>query len=316
MSKIDVQSLPSTVLDTIKASTFKVDPFNVKVEGVDFPPTVNMSPGEWDRLQTPLDELLVESICRYGVIKHILARKDGDAFIVVDGRRRVMHARAASIRLQAMGKDPIRIPVSVVRGEEIQLFGLARIANAFNLEDLPITNAKNAQWMLDHGASIEEVAFQMGKKPVTIQDWLKLLDLAPELQTAVQEKKLTTNAGLSLSELPMAEQVKAMEVAKVTAATAGGKVTTAHVQAAAAQAKVTAGGSAPKATPKERVTKALDILGNMALLVATGKIDLSKPAASADQILSTLKRVTLILGDRKFDSLVKSLAPKEDDAAE
>lgn len=315
MAKNDA-AIPQTYLDTIKANAFKVDPFLLRIESVDFPATANMAPGELDRLQAPLDELMVESICRFGVLKHILARKDGDSFIVVDGRRRVMHARAASLRLQALGKEAIRVPVSVVRGEEIQLFGLARIANSFNLIDPPITNAKNAQWMIDHGASVDEVALHFGVKPVTIADWLKLLDLAPEIQAQVQGKTLTTNAGLALAELSMADQVKAMESAKVTAATSGGKLTTAHVQAAASQTKVQNGGNAPKATPKERVSKALDVLGSMALLVATGKIDLSKPSASADQILATLKRVTLILGDRKFDSLVKSLAPKEDEATE
>lgn len=312
-------ALPQAFLDDIKANALKVDPFKLQIEGIDFPAGPTFPPGELDRLKAPLDEDMVTSICKHGVIRHVIVRKDGEKYIVVDGRRRVMHARAASLRLQKLGQEPIRIPASVVRGDELALFGISRIANAFALLDPPITNAKNAQWALDKGASIEEVALSFGVKPVTITDWLKLLDLAPEIQVKVENKEITTNAGLELAPLSMADQVKAMQEAKVAAG--GGKLTTAHVTKAARETK---GQSAPvKKTPSERVKAAQALIESLMTEHVKASFQSKKPVEAvvlpppSDAMFVTLRKIALALNDRKWDSGVKAqLAAMQKESAE
>lgn len=306
--------IPQKYLDDIKANALKVDPFKLLIEGVDFPAGPSFPPGELDRLKAPLDEQLVTSICKHGVIRHILAKRDGEAYHVVDGRRRVMHARAASVRLVELGQDPLRVPVALVKGDEMALFGLSRIANAFALQDKPITNAKNAQWMLDKGASNDEVALAFGVKPVTIKDWLDLLDLAPSIQAEVEAGTanggITTNAALELAPLSMADQVKALNAAREAT---GGKPTTRDITAAA-RTQRGSGDKPVKKTPSERVKAVQTLLETLAKEAAEQKVPTNPPPA--DSMFTTLRKIALLLNDRKWDSLVKSLVVKPEPADE
>jgi ParB-like chromosome segregation protein Spo0J len=297
---MSTSSAPAPTLDATKASFYKVDPFALLIEGIDFPAGPTMAPGEADRLQLPLDEALVASICKYGVIRHVIARRDGEKYIVVDGRRRTMHARAASMKLQEIGQPPLRVGTDVMRGDEMALFATARVANSFAVVDSPLTNGKNCQYMMDKGASVEEIALTFGVKPVTVNDWIRLLDLAPEVQAEVVAGNITGNAGQALAVLSMADQVKALLEARATAAADGKKLTTAHV---AASARAVRGQTQVlKVTPGEKVKKASDLIVELARKFAVAAHE-GKASPDDGAVFMLLRKLTITITDKQFERM-------------
>lgn len=297
-------------------------PEDIIVVGID-----EGGPGDRDydaRILLPVNPDLTANILRFGVIKASLVRKDGDKYYCVDGRRRIIHARLANKQLEAAQAPRIKIPVDIRRGDEVTMYMLARSANAFAVADTdlpPVENAKFVQYMIDHGASIPDVCIAMGVKPVTINDWLKLLSLAPDLAAKVDSGEMTVNAGLELTDLSMSEQMKTMEVAKELAS--GGPVKTSHVAAAAKQAKNDKAGKAGtaqvKKTPKERVTELTSALLVLATQVAKSGVGSKDPKAAQDaavaqlDLLPFLRKLAKLTTDRTWDQLVKASVPKPDD---
>ncbi len=163
-----------------------------------------------ERIKLPADEGMVLNILEYGVLEPIMVTKDGDQVLVVDGRQRVLHAREAVARQKKTGVEEekhVRVPVMFKRGEESTLFGMSRSANALRRNDSIISNATNAQRMLDMGAEIGTVATTFGVKVSTLQNsWLPLLGLSPKVRAAVAKGEVSPQAALGLTSLPKAEQ--------------------------------------------------------------------------------------------------------------
>jgi ParB-like chromosome segregation protein Spo0J len=301
-----------------------MDPRALRIEGVDFPAGPSLPPGELDRLQLPLDEQLVDSIVKNGVLVHIKARKDPELtgrFQVVDGRRRVIHARAALIRMQLENNPAaatFRVPVDVMSGDDMMAARVARIANSFRKEDPPMTNAKNAKWFLDHGTSKEEIAAMLGVKVVTIDDWLSRLDLAPEAQDLLNAGNLATNAVADLVQLSAADQVRVLaEVNAEAIAKAGlppgskapGKLNTAAVVNAARE-KRGESGQKVKRTPTERINAAKAAIETI-IKKHADLGDKSEKGLAADEYFAVVRKVTLVLFDKSFDKLVKAQLTEE-----
>lgn len=317
---------PVTELEATKFSILKMDPFKVLVVGIDFGGPGD--PGYDERVKLPLDPMMVQSIKKWGVVRTILARKDGDRFVAVDGRRRIMHARAANLELQAENPSVtadqlIRVKVELVRNDEVGLMATSRVANAYAVKDNPITNAKHAQQMLDKGADMPTVALAFGVSVQSVGDWLKLLDVAPEVAAELEKGMLTANAAIELSGVPMAEQVKILQKVRDEAMPARGskpgKVSTSAVTAAVRDAKTQNGtGAKLKKTPSERIKAVCGVFEGL-LKDAVKATDPHGPLPS-DTMYSALRRMHLILTDTKWDSAVKAAVkaatpPTEDEAA-
>jgi ParB family chromosome partitioning protein len=200
-----------------------------------------------ERIKLPVDEALVRSIQTYGVLKPILFERDGDRVLVVAGRRRVRAARVAAERQRNAGELEVVVPAIPKRGDGAMLFGISRAENAHNAPDGILLNARNAQRMLDMGASEEVVAVSFGVGPQTIKAWLALLGLAPDVIKAVEGGTISPTAAVALGKISRAEQSK-----KLKELTAGGAKPT--VADAAAKVRA-ASGKAPIETPKGKLIR-------------------------------------------------------------
>lgn len=76
------------------------------------------------RVHDEPDESLVRNVMTYGVIEPVIIRRNGEKVEVVAGRGRVKAALEANRRLTAEGKQPIRVPAILKRGQDADMFGV------------------------------------------------------------------------------------------------------------------------------------------------------------------------------------------------
>lgn len=238
-----------------------------------------------ERIKLSLDEGMVLNIMAYGVLKPIFVQKEGEQVYVVDGRRRVLHARLANERLASKGEETVLVPVIFKRGDEATLFGISRSANAMNAVDSPLTNARNAQRLLDMGKEVAEIAVIYGVKQQTIKDWLALLDLSAMVRKAVEQGEVSVSAGATLAKLPKEEQEKHLEELRAE----GVKPTVDRVIHKARVAK----GKEGHFTPRQRLAKARDIL-----------LKLGATDATKDELINGLDKISKALFSKGWDKLV------------
>lgn len=183
-----------------------------------------------ERIKLPIDEKLVLNIMAFNVKQPVFVAKDGNEIQVVDGRQRVRAALEANKRLVKDGKEPLRIPVMLQKGDDADLFGVSIFVNELRQSDGPLIKAAKAVRFLAMGRTEEEAAVVFGVTPAAIRQWVKLFDLAPQVRAAVNAGEITASAASKLAPLKKAEQVE--ELRKLTA---DGKKTTGKKAAVAAK---------------------------------------------------------------------------------
>lgn len=331
MAPSNKASIPEvvTTLDTTKYTIFKYDPAMVLLAGLDYGDS--STPGYDPRNNLPADDKflrLVASIRKDGVLRPVIARKDGERIVKIDGGRRILAARAANLQLQAenpgVSKDDlIKIPVVIVRADELGMLNIRNIANSFAVKDDPYSEALAMQKMLDKGASEESLSLSFDYPVVTIRDRLKLLDLAPEAVEALKAKEITGNAALELTGITMGEQVKVLQSAREEAFKVAGvkpaKLATAAVTAAAQAARRGTPGAATTAvrkTPKEKITEAYALIHALMVQVATAPEPMDKTGRTArmpdmEAVAPVLRKLARLLDEKgkTYDAQVKALIP-------
>jgi len=162
------------------------------------------------RMDLPVLESLVLSIMCHGVLEPVILGKDADGRpYVIDGRQRVKAAREAKKRLLAEGsKIPLRIQAIYRKADELGDYIAMISANEHRQDDDPLAKAKKLERFLALGGSDDEAAIAFGVVKQTIKNWLKLLDLAPEVKAAVKSGKVGATAAGKLADLPRAEQAE------------------------------------------------------------------------------------------------------------
>jgi ParB family chromosome partitioning protein len=178
------------------------------------------------RVEWPVKEELVISMMAVGYKgPAIQAFKDGDKAVVLDGRQRTKAAVEANKRLRALKCEPLCVKVLFERGEEKSLFGIQLLANENRTDDSDLERARKLQRSIDFGQSEEQAGLVLGLKPSRVKQLLSLLDLSPEVKTAVESGNLSTSAAAKLAKLPREEQKEALEEAskEVTAPKRGEK---------------------------------------------------------------------------------------------
>jgi ParB family chromosome partitioning protein len=233
-----------------RLNAFSVDPESLTII------TDEQHPLYDERVKLPLDEKLVLNIAAHGVKQPVIITKDGDTLIVVDGRQRVRAATEANRRLAKEGKETIRIPVMLQRGDDADLFGMSIFLNEQRQNDSMLVKAKKAQRLINLGRTEEEVAVVFGTSSAAIRQWVKLFDLAPQVRAAVDAGEISASAAAKLAPLTKAEQVKHLADLRVDAA-AGKKTTTKKVAAVAKKAK----GEAVIEKPSTKLLKRLTAFG-------------------------------------------------------
>jgi len=264
-----------------RGSTFRFTPENL------FLVTDRTHPLYDKRVEWPLEEWLVKSIMLRGVIEPVLIGKypdfvDADGVpvpVVIDGRRRVLHAREAETRLLAEGGTGIIVECVLRKVSESAASSMMIVANEHKVADTPINKARKMAHVKALGLDSDEELCEMFNVSTTaLRDWDKLLELAEPVLDKLDAAKLTAHAALELHGLPRQEQIDALDAAL---AAANGTAPSANDMRKAVKAKA----SKPQRATRQR--------GNKAKLRSMRKeinpvLSAALPADLTDEMLNTL----------------------------
>ena len=127
---------------------------------------------------------LVMSVEEHGIIQPITVRRAADnSYQLITGERRLRAAEKAGLR---------RIPAYVREAGDENMLELALVEN-IQREDLDaIEVAISYQRLIEEFSLTQEgLGERVGKKRATIANYLRLLNLPVEIQTAIREKKIS-----------------------------------------------------------------------------------------------------------------------------
>lgn len=183
-----------------------------------------------ERVNLPLDEAMVLNIMVHGVCEPIIVRLNGEEngvplVEVVDGRQRVFCAREANKRLKKEGKEAIRVPATYKRADAGALMGVMISTNEHRRDDGPMVRAQKLQRYMAMGKTEEEAAITFGVTRTTISNMLKLLELHPKVQDAVEKGVVPATIAKELHTLPQEKQPEALQKMIESGATKGARGT-------------------------------------------------------------------------------------------
>ncbi len=148
-------------------------------------------------------ESLTSSITEHGILQPILVTEVLDGYQLIAGERRLRAAQAA-------GLD--RIPAVVRQLADREQLELALVEN-LQREDLdPLETADAYRRLIDEfGFTQDGVAARVGRARSTVANTLRLLDLAPGVQAAVADGRLSEGHGRALGGLPAELQDRVLD---------------------------------------------------------------------------------------------------------
>jgi ParB family chromosome partitioning protein len=136
---------------------------------------------------------LADSIKEKGVIEPLIVRRDSGRYELVVGERRWRAAKIARLK---------EVPVIVVDATEEESLELAIVEN-IQREDLnAIEEAEAYRTLLGFGLTQEEVARKVGKERATVSNYLRLLNLPPEVKEEIVKGNLTMGHARAILSLP------------------------------------------------------------------------------------------------------------------
>ena len=197
-------------LEGTRLNAFAMDPDDLVIIGLDTDDSEEHHLYD-KRIHLKVDEGMVRNVMVYGVVQAVTVTKIGDTPCVVAGRQRVRAARVANERLLAEGKESIRVPVMLKKGEEHRLYGFSISENENRQDDNIIQKAENVARFLDMGRGEDEAAITFGVTKTTIKNWLAVLETIPAVRRAVEQGLLSATAAAKLAGLSPEDQLKALE---------------------------------------------------------------------------------------------------------
>jgi ParB family chromosome partitioning protein len=146
---------------------------------------------------------LVESIRAHGVIQPILVVETLDGYQLVAGERRLRAAQRAGLE---------RIPAVIRQLADREQLELALVEN-LQREDLNAIEEAHAfrQLIDEFGFSQEDLAARVSRARSTVANTLRLLDLEPETQQAVIDRRITEGHARAVAGLPASVQAQLVE---------------------------------------------------------------------------------------------------------
>ena len=136
---------------------------------------------------------LIESVIEHGVLQPILVTETLEGYELVAGQRRLRAAEAAGLE---------RIPAVVRQLSDPARLELALVENLQRADLDPIETASAYRQLIEQfGFSQETIATRVGRARSTVANTLRLLDLAPAVQLAVAEGRLTEGHARALGGL-------------------------------------------------------------------------------------------------------------------
>jgi len=182
------------------------------------------------RIKKPVPEWLIESVQSLGVIKPVVAMRDGQRLVVDDGRQRVRACLEANRRLHKAGKPPHHVTYIIRRPKDgdAGIIGLQRAAN-LHVAESPIERAEAAARLVEvaqkDGMNATEAkryaAVSCGVTVTCIDNWLALLNCASAVQKAVDAGEVPERVARKLAELPREKQATALDAMRAKGVTRG-----------------------------------------------------------------------------------------------
>jgi ParB family chromosome partitioning protein len=126
---------------------------------------------------------LIESIREHGVIQPLIVRRKGEKYELIAGERRWRASKEVGLP---------EAPTIVREATDLEVLELALIEN-LQREDLnPIEEASAfAKLAREFGLKQEDIAARVGKSRAAIANSMRLLDLAPQVQTWVAQGRIS-----------------------------------------------------------------------------------------------------------------------------
>ena len=144
---------------------------------------------------------LAASITRHGVLQPIVVSREGDAYELVAGHRRVLAARVA-------GKTTIP---AVVRDDVRDRLELALVENLQRADLNAIETARAYKLLMEtYDLTQEQVAERVGKSRSQVANMLRALTAPQALQDAVLEGKISEGHLRALLPLPLSDALTAL----------------------------------------------------------------------------------------------------------
>jgi len=148
-------------------------------------------------------ESLTASIAEHGVIQPVLVTELLDGYQLVAGERRLRAAQLAGLE---------RIPAVVRQLADREQLELALVENVQRSDLGPIEEANAYRQLIEEfELSQEAVATRVGRARSTIANTLRLLELAPSIQDALSDGRLTEGHGRALIGLPPEMQARLLD---------------------------------------------------------------------------------------------------------
>ncbi len=137
---------------------------------------------------------LADSLKAVGLVQPVVVRRLGKEFEIVAGERRWRAARLAGLK---------KIPAIIREAGDAESLELALIEN-LSREDLnPIDTARAyASLQEDFGITQEVLAGKLGRSRSAVANTMRLLDLPDEVQTLIENGKLSEGHGRALLAIP------------------------------------------------------------------------------------------------------------------
>jgi hypothetical protein len=199
-----------SIIDAASFKGFLLDPDDprLKIVGLD----TDHKEGEhhlYDRrINLPLNDRFVEYMMdpEVGFDSVIQVEKDGDDILVKKGRQRVRHAREANKRLRKLGRTPLRIRCTFEKDDDKASIKKKFGENAHRFADKPMETARNIREFMNAGYSEEEASITFNTSVENVALLLKLLDLDPSIQAAVDRGDFAASTVAPLAELSRDKQ--------------------------------------------------------------------------------------------------------------
>lgn len=197
--------------DTAKrGNLWQFDPNAIVIIGVDTKDGVEHELYD-ERAFLPLDESMVLSIMDMGVQESITVRKNGATgkAEVVNGRRRVLHAREANKRLKKAGDPLVMVPAILTSGSEERMQAKAIALNEIRTDDPMMVKVAKCERLLErNGNDYKAAAIAFGVTTAAIKNWMKVSELAAPVKKAIDRGDISASAAAQLHSLEKEAQVK------------------------------------------------------------------------------------------------------------
>lgn len=195
--------------DAARGDLWRVDPWQVRIVGLDKDAPGKDHPLYDERVKMALDPNMVKNVAVYGVLEPVTVTKDGEQYLVVDGRQRTRACREANKQLAAAGEAELRLPVQVRRDDARGLQGVMIASNEVRYADSYLVKGRKALKLSNQGWTEAEIAVAFSVSRPMIRNYMAYAGMAPIVHKAVEAGQLTASAALlALGDLSHDEQAR------------------------------------------------------------------------------------------------------------